>query len=132
MVMICESDSDLISLFQQTLGSKYSIIAAVGSGRECLGKYIDEKAKGNQIDVLIVDYHLQDLPGDIIAATVGELSGHRGGSRKGTTNTILICGQGVDEELINDLKSKNYIIETIEKPVSSASLLNTIERISSQ
>lgn len=56
VVMICESDPSLLSLFHQTLSSKYSVIA-IDTGRECLSKYIDEKVKGNKIDVLLVDYH---------------------------------------------------------------------------
>src|SRR5215203_806250 len=96
VVMICESDPSLLSLFHKTLSSKYSVIA-VDSGRECLSKYIDEKAKGNQIDVLVVDYQLQDLPGDIIASTVRELSGNK----KPATNTVLIRGREVDENLID-------------------------------
>jgi DNA-binding NtrC family response regulator len=123
VVMICESVPSLLSSFQQTLSSKYSVIA-VDSGRECLSKYIDEKAKGNQIDVLVVDYQLQDLPGDIIASTVRELSGNK----KPATNTVLICGREVDKNLIDDLKSKEYIIESLEKPVSTDSLLKVIER----
>jgi CheY-like chemotaxis protein len=123
VVMICESDPSLLSLFHKTLSSKYSVIA-VDSGRECLSKYIDEKAKGNKIDVLLVDYQLQDLPGDIVASTIRELSGNR----KRATNTVLICGREVDKKLIEDLKSKEYIIESLEKPVSTDSLLKVIER----
>ena len=125
VVMICESDPSLLSSFQQTLSPKYSVIA-VNSGRECLSKYIDEKAKGNQIHVLLVDYQLQDLPGDIIASTVRELSGNR----KRVTSTVLICGGDVDKKLIEDLKSKEYIIESIEKPVSTESLLKVVETAS--
>ena len=91
-----------------------------------LSKYIDEKVKGNKIDILLVDYQLQDLPGDIIANTVRELSGNR----KRATNTVLICGREVDKKLIEDLKSKEYIIESLEKPVSADSLLKVIEMAS--
>jgi DNA-binding NtrC family response regulator len=91
-----------------------------------LSKYIDEKVKGNKIDILLVDYQLQDLPGDIIASTVRELSGNR----KRATNTVLMCGREVDKKLIEDLKSKEYIIESLEKPVSADSLLKVIEMAS--
>jgi hypothetical protein len=67
---------------------------------------------------LLVDYQLQDLPGDIIASTVRELSGNR----KCATNTVIICGREVDKKLIGELKSKEYIIESIENPVSTDSL----------
>jgi CheY-like chemotaxis protein len=122
-VMVCEDDPAILQLIQQILGSKYSTIA-VDSGTDCLSKYIDEKAKGNQIDVLLVDYRLPDLPGDIIASTVREL----GGNQKIITHTILIGTEEVDKELIDELKSKEYIIESIEKPICVDTLLAIIEK----
>jgi CheY-like chemotaxis protein len=122
-VMVCEDDPAILQLIQQTLGSKYSTIA-VDSGTECLSKYIDEKAKGNQIDVLLVEYGLPDLPGDIIASTVREL----GGNQKIITHTILIGTEEVDKELIDELKSKEYITESIEKPICADTLLAIIEK----
>ena len=122
-VMVCEDDPAILQLIQQILGSKYSTIVA-DSGTECLSKYIDEKAKGNQIDVLLVEYGLQDLPGDIIASTVREL----GGNQKIITHTILIGTEGVDKELIDELKSKEYITESIEKPICAETLLAIIEK----
>jgi CheY-like chemotaxis protein len=122
-VMVCEDDPAILRLIQQILGSKYSTIA-VDSGTECLSKYIDEKAKGNQIDVLLVDYGLPDLPGDIIASTVREL----GGNQKKITHTILIGTEVLDKELINELKSKEYITESIEKPICADTLLAIIEK----
>jgi CheY-like chemotaxis protein len=122
-VMVCEDDPAILRLIQQILGSKYSTIV-VDSGTECLSKYIDEKAKGNQIDVLLVDFGLPDLPGDIIASTVREL----GGNQKKITHTILIGTEEVDKELINELKSKEYITESIEKPICADTLLAIIEK----
>jgi CheY-like chemotaxis protein len=122
-VMVCEDDPAILQLIQQILDPKYSTIV-VDSGTECLSKYIDEKAKGNQIDVLLVDYGLPDLPGDIIASTVREL----GGNQKKITHTILIGTEEVDKELIDELKSKEYITETIEKPICADTLLAIIEK----
>jgi CheY-like chemotaxis protein len=122
-VMVCEDDPAILKLIQQILGSKYSTIV-VDSGTECLSKYIDEKAKGNQIDVLVVDYGLPDLPGDIIASTVREL----GGNQKRITHTVLIGTEQVDKELIDELKGKEYIIEGIEKPLCPDTLLAIIEK----
>ena len=123
-VMICEDNPDLLSLFQKALGSKYTIIA-VDSGIECLSRYIDEKAKGNQVDVLLIDYQLKDLPGDIVATTIREISGKRR-----ATNTILISTSEIDKEMIEELKRKDCIMEDIEKPISTDSLLNIIKRAS--
>jgi CheY-like chemotaxis protein len=122
--MICEDNPDLLSLFQKALGSKYTIIA-VDSGIECLSRYIDEKAKGNQVDVLLIDYQLKDLPGDIVATTIREISG-----RRRTTNTILISTSEIDKEIVEELKRKDCIMEDIEKPISTDSLLNIIKRAS--
>jgi CheY-like chemotaxis protein len=122
-VMVCEDDPAILQSIQQILGSKYSTIV-VDSGTECLSKYIDEKAKGNQIDVLLVDYGLPDLPGDIIASTVREL----GGNQKIRTHTILIGTEEVDKELIEELKIKEYITESIEKPICADTLLAIIEK----
>jgi CheY-like chemotaxis protein len=122
--MICEDNPDLLSLFRKVLGSKYSIIA-VDSGIECLSRYIDEKAKGNQVDVLLIDYQLKDLPGDIVATTIREISG-----RRRTTNTILISTSEIDKEIVEELKRKDCIMEDIEKPISTDSLLNIIKRAS--
>jgi CheY-like chemotaxis protein len=122
-VMVCEDDPEILQSIQQTLGSKYNTIVT-DSGTECLSKYIDEKAKGNQIDVLLVDYGLPDLPGDIIASTVREL----GGNQKIRTQTILLGTEEVDKELIDELKIKEYITETIEKPICADTLLAIIEK----
>jgi CheY-like chemotaxis protein len=123
-VMICEDNPDLLSFFQKVLCSSYSIIA-VDSGVECLSRYIDEKAKGNHVDVLLVEYQLKDLPGDIVATTIREISG-----RLRATNTILIITNEIDKERVEELKRKDCIVEDIERPISANSLLNTIKRAS--
>jgi response regulator RpfG family c-di-GMP phosphodiesterase len=122
-IMICEHDLNLVQLFQQVLGSKYNIIT-VDSGTGCLNRYIDEKVTGNQIDVLLVDYRLKDLPGDIVATTIRELSG----SKKRVTSTILVSTCDADKELLQELKIKDCIIESLEKPISADSLIKIIER----
>jgi DNA-binding NtrC family response regulator len=122
-IMICEDDLTLMQLFQQVLGSKYNIIT-VDYGKECLNRYINEKVTGNQIDVLLVEYRLKDLPGDIVATTVRELCG----SKKRVTSTILVSTCDADKELLEELKIKDCIIESLEKPISANSLIDIIER----
>jgi response regulator RpfG family c-di-GMP phosphodiesterase len=122
-IMICEHDLNLVQLFQQVLASKYNIIT-VDSGTGCLNRYINEKVIGNQIDVLLVDYRLKDLPGDIVATTIRELSG----SKKRVTSTILVSTCDADKELLQELKIKDCIIESLEKPISADSLIKIIER----
>jgi hypothetical protein len=76
-----------------------------------------------QVDVLIVSYDLHDLPGDIVATTIRDLSGN---IRR--TNTILISASELDEELVEHLKRKDCIIDSVTKPVSIDSLMKIIEK----
>jgi CheY-like chemotaxis protein len=122
VVIVCEDDCDLLNLFQKGIGSKYSVIA-IDSGIECISKYIDEKVKGNKVDVLIVSYDLHDLPGDIVATTIRDLSGN---VRR--TNTVLVSASELDEELVEHLKRKDCIIDSVTKPVSIDSLMRIIEK----
>ena len=122
VVMICEDDCDLLNLFQKGIGSKYSVIA-VDSGTKCISKYIDEKVKGNNVDILIVSYDLHDLPGDIVATTIRDL----GGSIRRTT-TVLVSASELDKELVEHLKRKDCIIDSVTKPVSIDSLMRIIEK----
>ncbi len=121
-VMICEDDFSLLNSFQKGIGSKYSVIA-VNSGTKCISKYIDEKVKGNNVDVLIVSYDLHDLPGDIVATTIRDISGN---IRR--TNTVLVSASELDEDLVEHLKRKDCIIESVTKPVSIDSLMRIIEK----
>ena len=120
--MICEDDCDLLNLFQKGIDSKYSVIA-VGSGTECISRYIDEKVRGNKVDVLVVSYDLHDLPGDIVATTIRDLSGN---IRR--TNTVLVSASELDEELVKHLKRKDCIIDSVTKPDSIDSLMRIIEK----
>jgi len=122
VVMICEDDCDLLNLFQKGIDSKYNVMA-VGSGTECISRYIDEKVKGNKVDVLIVSYDLHDLPGDIVATTIRDLSG-----KIRRTNTVLVSASELDEELVEHLKRKDCIIDSVTKPVSIDSLMRIIEK----
>jgi CheY-like chemotaxis protein len=122
VVMICEDNCDLLNLFQKGIDSKYSVIA-VGSGTECISRYIDEKVKGNKVDVLVVSYDLHDLPGDIVATTIRDLSG-----KIRRTNTVLVSASELDEELVEHLKRKDCIIDSVTKPVSIDSLMRIIKK----
>lgn len=121
MICVGGDDLDLLHSLRQALAPDYCLIK-VDSGTECLIKYIDEKVKGNQIDILVIEYRLRDLAGDIVASTIRELSGSRGRA----TNTILISSYELDKELVEELK--DYIIEVMEKPISIDSLIKLIKK----
>jgi hypothetical protein len=55
--MICDEERDLLDLFGKALKSKYNIIL-VGSGEDCIEKFINEKNRGNKIHLILLDYRL--------------------------------------------------------------------------
>ena len=67
-VMICDDERDLLLLFGLALGPKYNVIQ-VGSGKDCIDKFIKEKNQGNKIHLLLLDYRLGDMFGDSVART---------------------------------------------------------------
>jgi DNA-binding NtrC family response regulator len=63
------------------------------------------------------------LPGDIVATTIRDLSGNIK-----RTNTVLVTASELDEELVEHLKRKDCIIDSVTKPVSIDSLMRIIEK----
>jgi len=106
-VMICDDEEDLLHLYQRALGGQYNVLT-VDSGKECIEKYIKEKAKGVKIDVLILDYRLRDILGDIVACKIAELNG---------VKTLLISGYELDEKMVNELRTRKCIVEVLRKPI---------------
>jgi CheY-like chemotaxis protein len=63
--MVCDDDQDL----RQCL--VYNIIL-VGSGENCIEKFIEEQNHGNKIHLILLDYRLGDMMGDSVARTIKE------------------------------------------------------------
>lgn len=61
--MICEDELDLLKLFGLALKSKYNVIL-VGSGKECIKRFIEERKQGNRIHLLLLDYKIIDMSGE--------------------------------------------------------------------
>ena len=112
-VMICDDEPDLLELFGKALQTKYNIIL-VGSGEDCIDKYIDEKSRGNKIHLLLLDYRLGSMRGDTVARKIKEYNG---------TKIILISAYDLDDALVKDLEENNYISKYIEKPIFINSLI---------
>ena len=90
-VMICD-EVDMLGLFKAALAPAYDVLA-VGSGKDCIEKFVEEKHKGRKIDVLVLDYRLGDMLGDIVACKIKELNG---------VKTILMSAYDLDEEMVKD------------------------------
>ena len=65
-IMICEDEPDVLLSFKLVLESMYNIIP-VSSGEDCIIKYKEEKSRGNDIHLILLDYRLGDMFGDTVA-----------------------------------------------------------------
>ena len=111
-VMICDDERDLLELFGIALKSKYNVIL-VGSGEDCIDKYIDEKNQGNKIHLILLDYRLAGMFGDSVAKKIKEYNG---------TKIILISAYDLDDVLVKDLEQNKYIAKYVEKPIHLTNL----------
>src|SRR5919199_4961683 len=106
-VMICDDEADLLYLFKSVLEPSYHVLA-VESGRSCIEKFIDEKKKGKNVDVLLLDYKLGDMLGDIVACKIHELNG---------VKTILITAYELEQDMVSHLIENRCITGIMKKPV---------------
>jgi len=115
-VMICDDERDLLELFGKALQKKYNIIL-VGSGEDCIEKFIDEKSRGNKIHLILLDYRLGGIFGDSVARKIKEYNG---------TKIILISAYDLDGELVKDLEENKYIAKYVEKPIHLTNLIELV------
>jgi DNA-binding NtrC family response regulator len=117
-VMICDDETDLLNMYKTALERDYNVIV-VDSGKECIDRYIAEHHSGKKIHVLLLDYKLGDMLGDIVACKISELNG---------VKTLLISAYDLEEKMVNDLLYRRCIVGTIKKPVRLQVMLQKIEQ----
>ncbi len=118
-VMICDDEADLLYLFRAALEPIYDVLTAQ-SGKNCIDKFIEEKEKGNKIDILLIDYKLGDMQGDIVACEIHQLNG---------VKTFLISAFELEYAIINQLMERKCIVGSMKKPVRMSSLIKELEQI---
>jgi response regulator RpfG family c-di-GMP phosphodiesterase len=119
--MICDDEEDVLNVYSNFLKKQFNIIRA-DSGESCLNLYSQERRNGRKIDVLLLDYRLGDMLGDIVACKIREMDG---------TKTILITAYEIDEKIMDDLKERNCIALRLKKPVSLVTLSHKIQELTS-
>ena len=117
-VMVCDDERDLRLLFGLTLKLKYNVIQ-VESGKNCIEKYIEEKNRGNNIHLILLDYRLGDMLGDTVARKIKAYNG---------VKIILISAYDLDQALIKELEESKFIVQFIEKPIEPANLIEIVAR----
>lgn len=117
-VMICDDETDLLYLFKSALEPTYHVLA-VESGRGCIEKFIEEKQKGKKVDVLLLDYKLGDMLGDIVACKIHELNG---------VKTFLISAYELEHAVVSSLMERRCIIGIMRKPIRVSAMIKELEK----
>jgi response regulator RpfG family c-di-GMP phosphodiesterase len=117
-IMICDDEVDLLVLFRYALEPTYHVIA-VESGRDCIEKFIEEKHNGRRVDILILDYKLGDMLGDIVACKIHELNG---------VKTFLISAYELEHSVINHLMERQCIVGVMRKPIRVSAMIKEVEK----
>jgi CheY-like chemotaxis protein len=121
-VMICDDETDLLYLFRSALEPTYDVLIAE-SGKGCIEKFIEEKKKGKKVDILLLDYKLGDMDGNIVACKIHELNG---------VKTILITAYDLDEDILTPLIQQKCIIGVMKKPIRISVMINGLEKTLSE
>jgi CheY-like chemotaxis protein len=82
-------------------------------------KFIQQKREGKNIDLLLLDYRLKDMVGEV-ARKIKELGGD---------NIVLISAYDLDYNILSDLIEGKYITQVLTKPVSLQILKDKIGQI---
>jgi CheY-like chemotaxis protein len=117
-VMICDDEVDLLFLFRSALEPTYDVLA-VESGSDCIEKFIEERQKGKKVDVLLLDYKLGDMLGDIVACKIHELNG---------VKIFLISAYELEQALVNRLIERRCIIGIFRKPIRMSIMIKELEK----
>ena len=117
-VMICDDEVDLLYLFKSALEPTYDVLV-VDSGKGCIEKFLEERYKGKKVDVLLLDYKLGDMLGDIVACKIRDLNG---------VKTILISAYELEQAMVSQLIERRCIIGVMRKPIRIPVMIKEIEK----
>lgn len=119
IMMICDDEPDMRLLYGLVFGSRYDVIM-VNSGEECIERYAEETKRGNKISLILLDYKLGGMLGDSVARKIKEYN---------ETKIILNSAYDVNDVLVRELESGNYISKYIQKPFDTDRLTDLVAEI---
>ncbi len=119
IMMICDDEPDMRLLYGLVFGSRYDVIM-VNSGEECIERYAEETKRGNKISLILLDYKLGGMLGDSVARKIKECN---------ETKIILNSAYDVNDVLVRELESGNYISKYIQKPFDTGRLTDLVAEI---
>ena len=121
-LLICDDEPDLLELYAAMLSDDYKIVKA-SSGEECIRKYIEMKEKMEDITVILLDFRIGEMTGDVVARNIKEINGAK---------VILISAYEIERDLIQRLKDERVIIEFVSKPITLDNLKRIIAKTISE
>jgi response regulator RpfG family c-di-GMP phosphodiesterase len=116
-ILVCDDETDLLLMFRIYLESQYKVLT-VDSGRSCIDTILDLKNKNEEIDLLLLDYKLGDISGDIVARKVKEID---------DIKILLITAFELDNQIVSGLKQEGLIEDVVKKPVQLEQLSQKIK-----
>jgi CheY-like chemotaxis protein len=116
-ILVCDDETDLLLMFRIHLESRYNVLT-VDSGKACIDKLIERKNKSEKVDLLLLDYKLGDISGDVVARRVKDIE---------NTKILLITAFELDDKVIRDLVQNKYVVDVIKKPILLEQLSQKIE-----
>lgn len=119
IMMICDDEPDMRLLYGLVFGSRYDVLM-VNSGEECIERYAEETKRGNKISLILLDYKLGGMLGDSVARKIKECN---------ETKIILNSAYDVNDVLVRELESGNYISKYIQKPFDTDRLTDLVAEI---
>jgi CheY-like chemotaxis protein len=119
IMMICDDEPDMRLLYGLVFGSRYDVIM-VNSGEECIERYAEETKRGNKMSLILLDYKLGGMLGDSVARKIKECN---------ETKIMLNSAYDVNDVLVRELESGNYISKYIQKPFDTDRLTDLVAEI---
>jgi response regulator RpfG family c-di-GMP phosphodiesterase len=116
-ILVCDDETDLLLMFRIYLESQYNVLT-VDSGQACIDIVLDLKNKNEEIDLLLLDYKLGDIPGDIVARKVKEID---------DIKILLITAFELDNQIVNELIQGGFIVDVVKKPIQLEQLSQKIK-----
>jgi response regulator RpfG family c-di-GMP phosphodiesterase len=118
-ILVCDDETDLLLMFRIYLESQYKVIT-VDSGKSCIDTILDRKNKNEEIDLLLLDYKLGDISGDIVARKVQEID---------DIKILLITAFELDNQIVGELIHEGLIVDVVKKPIQLEQLSQKIKEI---
>ena len=106
-ILVCNDETDLLLMFRIYLESQYKVLT-VDSGKSCIDTILEHKNKNEEIDLLLLDYKLGDISGDIVARKVKEID---------DIKILLITAFELDNQIVSELIQEGLIEDVVKKPI---------------